>query len=110
MNFSFSDVKTSIDKSAGAANGLKSGFLDRYMMVLYTEAAHHPLERVLQESDEDEDHITSKKPFIYTRSNRKPKSKQSPKLHGEDDENVKADNSDDEYETSQIMPSLTERC
>lgn len=77
MNFSFSDVKTSIDKSVGG--GGIGGHFDRNMMVLYTDVARHPLERVPQESDEDEDLFTSKQPFNYSKSNTKPK--HSPTLH-----------------------------
>lgn len=62
MNFSFSDVKTSIDKSA---------FFDKNLMVLYTEAGGcqlnnmNILERISQE-EEDEDNETTvfKKPCI----------------------------------------------
>lgn len=74
------------------------------MMVLYTETANH-LEQVPQESDEDEEFFTSRKPFTCS------KSPGSLNENGED-ENVKADEEIDDgsssesqgYETIHIRP------
>ena len=45
MNFSFSDVKTSVDKST---------FFDKNLQILYTEVVpNNILERISQEDDEE---------------------------------------------------------